>query len=61
MWRTFLIAMSLAALGAGATPSERDGAVFPYAIDQKEFQNGLQLVGVHFDSPGLGWSPTTPS
>ncbi len=59
MWRTFLVAMSLAALGAGAYPPEppsptrKDGPVFPYAIDQKEFPNGLQLVGVHFDSPGL--------
>jgi zinc protease len=50
MWRIFLIAMSVATLGAG-TP--RDAAVFPYLIDEKEFPNGLRLVGVHFDSPGL--------
>ncbi len=54
MWWKFLVAMSLAGLlGARATPPQKNPAVFPYAIDQKEFPNGLRLVGVHFDSPGL--------
>jgi zinc protease len=41
---------SQASLTAGAPSND---AVFPYPIDQKEFPNGLRLVGVHFDSPGL--------
>jgi len=55
MWRTFLIAMSLAgpASPANSTAGARSDAVFPYPIDQKELANGLRLVGVHFDSPGL--------
>ncbi len=27
--------------------------VFPYHVDVKDFSNGLKLVGVRFDSPGL--------
>ena len=55
MWRTFLIAMSLAgpASPASSTTGAGSDAVFPYPIDQKELANGLRLVGVHFDSPGL--------
>jgi len=55
MWRTFLIAMSLAgpASPASSTTGAPSDAVFPYPIDQKELANGLRLVGVHFDSPGL--------
>ena len=54
MWTKFLVAMVLAGLlGAGATPPQKNPAVFPYAIEQREFPNGLRLIGVHFDSPGL--------
>jgi zinc protease len=34
-----------------SSPSSRE--VFPYPVDVKDFDNGLKLVGVHFDSPGL--------
>jgi zinc protease len=55
MWRMFLIAMSMATLGAATlgSGSPRDGAVFPYPIEQKDLANGLRIIGVHFDSPGL--------
>ncbi len=36
---------------AAAFTQERE--VFPYPIDVKDFSNGLKLVGVKFDSPGL--------
>jgi zinc protease len=46
----FLIAVMTIALSAtGSQGSE----VFPYPIDVKDFPNGLKLVGVRFDSPGL--------
>jgi len=53
MWRTFLIAMTLASQASLTAGAPSDGGVFPYPIDQKELRNGLRLVGVHFDSPGL--------
>lgn len=53
MWRTFLIAMTLASQASLTVGAPSDGGVFPYPIDQKELRNGLRLVGVHFDSPGL--------
>ena len=53
MWRTFLIAMTLTGQASLTTPAPSNDAVFPYRIDEKEFPNGLRLVGVHFDSPGL--------
>ena len=46
----FLIAVMTIALSAtGSQGSD----VFPYPIDVKDFPNGLKLVGVRFDSPGL--------
>ena len=33
--------------------SSQGREVFPYPIDVKDFGNGLRLVGVRFDSPGL--------
>ncbi len=36
---------------APAFSEERE--VFPYPVDVKDFPNGLKLVGVRFDSPGL--------
>ena len=33
--------------------SSQGREVFPYSIDVKDFGNGLKLVGVRFDSPGL--------
>jgi len=33
--------------------SAQSQEVFPYPIDVKDFANGLKLVGVRFDSPGL--------
>ena len=53
MWRTFLVAMTLASQANLTAGVPSNDAVFPYSIDQKEFPNGLRLVGVHFDSPGL--------
>ena len=42
----FLMMHALAASSQGRE-------VFPYPIDVKDFGNGLKLVGVRFDSPGL--------
>jgi zinc protease len=42
----FLMMHALAASSQGRE-------VFPYSIDVKDFGNGLKLVGVRFDSPGL--------
>ena len=36
-----------------ASGSEAQEPVFPYPIDVRDFDNGLKLVGVQFDSPGL--------
>ena len=44
----FLMGMVLG--GADKPASE---AVFPYPIEVHDFKNGLRLVGVRFDSPGL--------
>jgi zinc protease len=33
--------------------SSQEREVFPYPVDVKDFGNGLKLVGVRFDSPGL--------
>jgi zinc protease len=46
----FLIAAMTIAFSAGASQGSE---VFPYPIDVKDFPNGLKLVGVRFDSPGL--------
>jgi zinc protease len=37
----------------GSASASEDPGVFPYPTDVKDFENGLRLVGVHFDSPGL--------
>ena len=42
----FLMMQAIAASSQGRE-------VFPYPIDVKDFPNGLKLVGVRFDSPGL--------
>jgi zinc protease len=36
-----------------AAASSQGQEVFPYPIDVKDFPNGLKLVGIRFDSPGL--------
>ncbi len=43
----------LMTLALGASTSQTQGPVFPYPIDVHDFDNGLKLVGVKFDSPGL--------
>lgn len=53
MWRTFLVAMTLASQPSLTRGAPSNEPVFPYPIEQKELANGLKLVGVHFDSPGL--------
>ena len=47
----FLAVVMISTLGS-ATASENE-SVFPYPIDTMDFENGLRLVGVRFDSPGL--------
>ncbi len=46
-----LLIVIMTATALGAAPP--DQPVFPYPIDVKDFPNGLRLVGVRFDSPGL--------
>ena len=46
--RVALVMMSLAT-ASGTNAND----VFPYAVDVRDFPNGLKLVGVRFDSPGL--------
>ena len=48
IWSVLLMTMTLAASG-----SEAQEPVFPYPIEVRDFDNGLKLVGVRFDSPGL--------
>jgi zinc protease len=43
-----LVLMTIAISGSSSAND-----VFPYPIDVKDFDNGLRLVGVRFDSPGL--------
>ncbi len=45
--------MLLMTMMAGAAQEGAEGKVFPYPIDVHDFDNGLRLVGVQFDSPGL--------
>ena len=45
--------MLLMTMMAGAAQEGAKGKVFPYPIDVHDFDNGLRLVGVQFDSPGL--------
>ena len=45
--------MLLMTMMAGAAHEGAKGKVFPYPIDVHDFDNGLRLVGVQFDSPGL--------
>ena len=45
--------MLLMTMMAGAPQEGAEGKVFPYPIDVHDFDNGLRLVGVQFDSPGL--------
>jgi zinc protease len=47
--RFLIAAMTIALSATGSRGSE----VFPYPIDVKVYPNGLKLVGVRFDSPGL--------
>ena len=37
----------------GSASASTDESVFPYPVDVKDFDSGLRLVGVRFDSPGL--------
>ncbi len=47
----FLAVVMISTLGSACV--SEDESVFPYHIDGKDFDNGLRLVGVRFDSPGL--------
>jgi zinc protease len=50
------IALGLAfalALGAGGAARAAGGDVFPYAVEKKTLGNGLQVMAVPFDSPGI--------
>ena len=45
--------MLLMTMMVGVPQEGAEGKVFPYPIDVHDFDNGLRLVGVQFDSPGL--------
>jgi len=45
--------MLLMTMMVGVPQEGAEGKVFPYLIDVRDFDNGLRLVGVQFDSPGL--------
>ena len=45
--------MLLMTMMVGVPQHGAEGKVFPYPIDVHDFDNGLRLVGVQFDSPGL--------
>jgi zinc protease len=52
--RKALRGIGLAVMMQTAAASSSQGRdVFPYPVDVKDFANGLKLVGVPFDSPGL--------
>ncbi len=45
--------MLLMTMMVGVPQEGAEGKVFPFPIDVRDFDNGLRLVGVQFDSPGL--------
>ncbi|TDI34055.1 MAG: insulinase family protein [Acidobacteria bacterium] len=45
--------MLLMTMMVGVPQEGAEEKVFPYPIDVRDFDNGLRLVGVQFDSPGL--------
>jgi zinc protease len=48
-----LFVMTIAATATATATGSSGSDVFPYPVDVKDFANGLRLVGVRFDSPGL--------
>ncbi|MEO8168577.1 MAG: insulinase family protein, partial [bacterium] len=53
---TFVLALLpfvLAAVNAGPPDSKKDGKVFPYPMQQTMLENGLNVVSIPFDSPGI--------
>jgi zinc protease len=53
MPRTTILKALGVLLMARASVFAQQREVFPYHVDMKDFPNGLKLVGVRFDSPGL--------
>ena len=46
--------LSAAVLGAEAPPASGSAdKAFPFAMETKVLENGLQLHAIHYDSPGL--------
>ncbi len=53
---TFILAivpLVLAVVSAGPPDSKKDGKVFPYPIQQTMLDNGLKVISIPFDSPGI--------
>lgn len=48
-----LIPLVVAAVNAGPPDSKKDGKVFPHPIQQTMLENGLKVISIPFDSPGI--------
>ncbi|MEK7671803.1 MAG: pitrilysin family protein, partial [Bacteroidota bacterium] len=43
----------VAAMSAGPKDTKKDGNIFPYPINQTMLENGLKVISIPFDSPGI--------
>ena len=43
----------VAAMSAGPKDTNKDGNIFPYPINQTMLENGLKVISIPFDSPGI--------
>lgn len=50
---SLVIMLIISCAGAGAAPTVHKGESFPYAIHEKVLPNGLRVMAIPFDSPGL--------
>ena len=48
-----LIPLALAALNAAPKDTKKDAKIFPYTVEQTRLDNGLNVVSIPFDSPGI--------
>ncbi len=48
-----LLPLVMTALAAGPTDTKKPGKVFPYPIQQTVLDNGLRVIAIPFDSPGI--------
>ncbi len=48
-----LVPLVLAVVNAGPPDSKKDGKVFPYPMQQSILDNGLKVISIPFDSPGI--------